>query len=107
VWVDRAAVVPGAEALGPLFTDRRSAQSPPRDGNRQGSTAAQKNGSVDLAIFVDYSSVEVFVNGGEQTLTSVVLPQSGQPAVSAATAGGKLTLKSFTYTSLATVLGAR
>jgi levanbiose-producing levanase len=107
VWVDRAAVVPGAEALGPLFTDRRSAHSPPRDGNRQGGTPAQKNGSVDLAIFVDYSSVEVFVNGGEQTLTSVVLPKSGQPAVSAATAGGKLTLKSFTYTPLATVLGAR
>jgi levanbiose-producing levanase len=94
-WVDRAAVVPGAEALGPLFTDRRSAQSPPR------------NGSVDLTVFVDYSSVEVFVNGGEQTLTAVVLPRPGQPAVSAATAGGKLTLKSFKYTPLATVLDAR
>ncbi|MBD1542150.1 glycoside hydrolase family 32 protein [Arthrobacter sp. IA7] len=94
-WVSRAAVVPGAEALGPLFTDRRSAQSPPR------------NGIVELSIWVDYSSVEVFVNGGEQTLTSVVLPRSGQPAVSAATAGGKLTLKSFKYTPLATVLTAR
>ncbi|MDP9693074.1 UNVERIFIED_ORG: levanbiose-producing levanase [Arthrobacter globiformis] len=94
-WVSRAAVVPGAEALGPLFTERRSAQSPPR------------NGSVGLSIWVDYSSVEVFVNGGEQTLTSVVLPRSGQPAVSAATAGGKLTLKSCKYTPLATVLTAR
>jgi levanase len=100
-WVGRAAVVPGAEALGPLFTDRRSAQSPPRNGSASG------RGSVDLTIFVDYSSVEVFVNGGEQTLTSVVLPRSGQPAVSAATAGGKLTLKSFKYTPLATVLTAR
>jgi levanase len=100
-WVGRAAVVPGAEALGPLFTDRRSAQSPPRNGSAPG------RGSMDLAIFVDYSSVEVFVNGGEQTLTSVVLPRSGQPAVSAATAGGKLTLKSFKYTPLATVLTAR
>jgi levanbiose-producing levanase len=62
---------------------------------------------VELTIFVDYSSVEVFVNGGEQTLTSVVLPKAGQPAVSAATAGGKLTLKSFKYTPLATVLTAR
>ncbi|MFE4543268.1 glycoside hydrolase family 32 protein [Arthrobacter sp. NPDC056727] len=106
-WVDRAAVVPGADALGPLFTDRRSAQSPPRDGSQRGNTVSQKGGSVDLTIFVDYSSVEVFVNGGEQTLTSVVLPKSGQPAVSAATAGGKLTLKSFKYTPLATVLDAR
>jgi levanase len=100
-WVSRAAVVPGADALGPVFTDRRNAQSPPRNGSAPG------RGSVDLTIFVDYSSVEVFVNGGEQTLTSVVLPRSGQPAVSAATAGGKLTLKSFKYTPLATVLTAR
>ncbi|PNH83773.1 glycoside hydrolase family 32 protein [Arthrobacter sp. AFG20] len=100
-WVSRAAVVPGAEALGPLFTERRSAQSPPRNGNQQ------VRGNVDLTIFVDYSSVEVFVNGGEQTLTSVVLPRSGQPAVSAATSGGKLTLKSFKYTPLATALTAR
>lgn len=100
-WVGRAAVVPGAEALGPLFTDRRSAQSPPRNGSAPG------RGSVDLTVFVDYSSVEVFVNHGEKTLTSVVLPRSGQPAVSAATSGGKLTLKSFTYTPLATVLDAR
>jgi levanase len=105
-WVDRSAVAPGAEALGPLFTERRSAQSPPRDGSRRGG-GTSGTGSVDLTIFVDYSSVEVFVNGGEQTLTSVVLPKSGQPAVSAATAGGKLTLKSFKYTPLATVLDAR
>lgn len=106
-WVDRRAVAPGAQALGPLFTERRSTKSPPRDAGQQGNTAAQKNGRVELTIFVDYSSVEVFVNGGVQTLTSVVLPKSGQPAVSAATAGGKLTLKSFKYTPLATVLGAR
>jgi len=93
--------VPGSDALGPVFTDRRNAQSPPRNGSAPG------RGSVDLTIFVDYSSVEVFVNGGEQTLTSVVLPRSGQPSVSAATAGGKLTLKSFKYTPLATVLTAR
>ena len=104
-WVSRAAVVPGAEALGPLFTDRRSAQSPPRNGSAQGSSPGR--GSVELSIWVDYSSVEVFVNGGEQTLTSVVLPRTGQPTVSAATAGGKLTLKSFKYTPLATVLTAR
>jgi levanbiose-producing levanase len=36
-----------------------------------------------------------------------VLPKPGQPAVSAATAGGKLTMKSFKYTPLATVLDAR
>ena len=37
-WVSRAAVVPGAEALGPVFTDRRSVQSPPRGGSATGNS---------------------------------------------------------------------
>jgi levanase len=43
----------------------------------------------------------VFVNGGEQTLTSLVFPREGQHTVDAATTGGNITLKSFTYTPLA------
>lgn len=94
--LSRAAVVPGAEALGPVFTDRRTAQSPPRGSNAPG------RGSVELTVFVDYSSVEVFVNGGEQTLTSLAFPREGQHTVNAATTGGNVTLKSFKYTPLAT-----
>lgn len=95
-FVTRSAVVPGAESLGPVFTDRRSASSPPRGGSAPG------RGTVELTVFVDYSSVEVFVNGGEQTLTSLVFPREGQHTVTAATAGGSATLKSFKYTPLAT-----
>jgi levanbiose-producing levanase len=76
--------------------DRRTAHSPPR-----GSTAAGR-GSVELTVFVDYSSVEVFVNGGEQTLTSLVFPREGQHTLKIATTGGNVTLKSFKYTPLAT-----
>ena len=56
---------------------------------------------MELSIFVDYSSVEVFINGGEKTMTSLVFPSAGTPSIKAATAGGALTLKSFSYRRLA------
>lgn len=93
--VSRAAVVPGVESLGPVFTDRRTASSPPRHGSAAG------RGTVELTLFVDYSSVEVFVNGGEQTVTSLVFPRAGEHRISASTAGGEVTLKEFKYTPLA------
>lgn len=79
---------PAAGDLGPVFTQRRTASVPAR------------NGSADLTVFVDHSSIEVFVNGGEQTLTSLVFPKSGQQSIKLMTAGGNLTLKSLTHTPL-------
>jgi levanbiose-producing levanase len=79
---------PAAADLGPLFTQRRTASAPAR------------NGSVDLTVFVDHSSIEVFVNGGEQTLTSLVFPRSGEQDIKLVTGGGKLTLNSLTYTPM-------
>ncbi|MBT2520831.1 glycoside hydrolase family 32 protein [Arthrobacter sp. ISL-28] len=93
--VSRSAMAPGVEGLGPVFTDRRTASSPPRHGSAAG------RGTVELTLFVDYSSVEVFVNGGEQTLTSLVFPRAGEHRISASTAGGGVTLKAFKYTPLA------
>ena len=60
-----------------------------------------RDGKVELSIFVDYSSVEVFINGGEKTMTSLVFPTAGSPSVRSRTAGGTLTLKSFSYRRLA------
>lgn len=79
---------PAAGDLGPLFTQRRAASAPAR------------NGSVDLTVFVDHSSIEVFVNGGEQTLTSLVFPRSEEQDIKLVTGGGNLTLKSLTHTAL-------
>lgn len=79
---------PAAGDLGPLFTQRRTASAPAR------------NGSVDLTVFVDHSSIEVFVNGGEQTLTSLVFPRSEEQDIKLVTGGGNLTLKSLTHTAL-------
>ena len=79
---------PAARDLGPLFTQRRTASAPAR------------NGKVDLTVFVDHSSIEVFVNGGEQTLTSLVFPRSEEQGFKLVTGGGNLTLKSLTHTPL-------
>lgn len=79
---------PAAGDLGPVFTERRTASAPAR------------NGSVDLTIFVDHSSIEVFVNGGEQTLTSLVFPKSEDQDIKLLTGGGNLKLKSLTHTPL-------
>jgi levanbiose-producing levanase len=78
----------GAAALGPLFTERRTAAAPARDG------------LVELTVFVDRSSLEVFVNGGEQTFTSLVFPRPGEQAIKLVAGGGNLTLKSLTYAPL-------
>jgi levanbiose-producing levanase len=82
---------PAVGDLGPLFTERRTASAPAR------------NGTVDLTVFVDHSSIEVFVNGGEQTLTSLVFPKSEQQDIKLVTAGGNLTLKSLTHTPLSSI----
>jgi levanbiose-producing levanase len=79
---------PSAGDLGPLFPQRRTAAAPAR------------NGKVDLTVFVDHSSIEVFVNGGEQTLTSLVFPRSEEQEIKLVTGGGNLTLKSLTHTPL-------
>lgn len=50
------------------------------------------NGKVRLTLYVDRSSVEVFVNGGKQTLTSLVFPPPGPLQVKAVAARGPVSL---------------
>lgn len=86
---DADAAATGKAELHPGYRASRRTVSPPREGK------------VELTIFVDYSSVEVFINGGEKTMTSLVFPTGGAPTVKAVTAEGSLTLKSFSYRRLA------
>ncbi|KNH15970.1 levanase [Arthrobacter sp. ZBG10] len=74
--------------LGRLFTERRTARAPARDG------------SVDLTVFVDHSSVEVFVNGGEQALTSLVFPGAGVESINLVSDGPGLALRNARYAPL-------
>ncbi|MDQ0681002.1 levanase [Arthrobacter pascens] len=87
-FVGREEPAATAADLGAVFTERRAA------------SVSARNGTVDLTVFVDHSSVEVFVDGGEQTLTSLVFPNSGQQSIKLVTGGGNLTVKTLTYAPL-------
>jgi len=75
--------------LAPEYGTVRRAETPPRDGK------------VQLTVFVDHSAVEVFVNGGEKTLSSLVFPAGDPIGMKALTKDGTLTLTSFSYTPMA------
>lgn len=88
-FVSRDGAAKETAGLAPEYGAVRRAESPPRDGQ------------VQLTIFVDYCSVEVFVNGGEKTLTSLVFPAGAPKGIKALTKDKTLTLKSFSYTPMA------
>ena len=88
-FVSRDGAAKETAGLAPDYGTVRRAQSAPRDGQ------------VKLSIYVDYSSVEVFVNGGERTLSSLVFPAGAPKGLKALSKDGTLTLKSFSYTPMA------
>jgi levanbiose-producing levanase len=59
--------------------------------------------TVNLTVYVDRSSLEVFVDGGRQTLTSLVFPPGGKKEARLAAEGGPVSLKGATITPLATI----
>jgi levanbiose-producing levanase len=67
----------------------------------QASDGGPGSGAVRLTTYVDRSSVEVFVDGGRQSLTSLVFPPSGTKEVRVTAAGGPVSVKSGTVTPLA------
>ena len=58
-------------------------------------------GTVDLAIYVDYNSVEVFVNDGAAVLSALIYPNEGAEDIEVVSGSGELTLESFTYAGFA------
>ncbi|OAE00694.1 glycoside hydrolase family 32 protein [Arthrobacter sp. OY3WO11] len=65
-------------------------------GNTDGDT-------VQLTAYIDRSSVEVFVDGGRGTLTSLVFPPQGTKDVRLAASGGAVSIRSGTVTPLAAI----
>lgn len=88
-FVSRDGAAKETAGLAPDYGVVRRAASAPRDGK------------VELTVYVDHSTVEVFVNGGERTLTSLVYPSGAPMGLKALTKDGTLTLKSFSYTPMA------
>jgi levanbiose-producing levanase len=88
-FVTRDGAAKETAGLAPDYGVLRRAESAPREGR------------VRLTVYVDHSSVEVFVNDGERTLTSLVFPAGAPKGLKALTKDATLTLKSFSYTPMA------
>ncbi len=87
VYVDRRNS--GSTGFHPLFTSVDSAP-----------VALNADGTVTLRIYVDRSSVEVFAQGGQRTITDQVFPGSGAGQLALFADGGTAQLKSLTVTPL-------
>ncbi|CEL03779.1 hypothetical protein ASPCAL04922 [Aspergillus calidoustus] len=57
---------------------------------------------VGLAIYVDWNSVEIFVNGGVAALSALIYPNQDAEGIEVVSDLGKLTLTSFTYAAFMT-----
>ncbi|KFY37222.1 hypothetical protein V494_04859 [Pseudogymnoascus sp. VKM F-4513 (FW-928)] len=53
--------------------------------------------TITLTLYVDWNSVEVFLNDGEAALSGLLYPNSGAESIHMVSGGGRLTLDSFTY----------
>lgn len=63
------------------------------------------DGTIRLRIFVDQSSVEVFANNGEVTLTALMFPDPESTVIELFSEGGKTVMKDFHAWELASIWG--
>jgi levanbiose-producing levanase len=64
------------------------------------STVILPNNTVNLSLYVDWNSAEVFVNSGEKTLSGLIYPNLGASSVEMVSSNGQLLLDSFTYAGI-------
>ncbi len=97
----RRTVIRYDRAAGRVSLDRSRSGVPIRELHRGGSPSAVRSrrydaadGRLRLRVFLDRSSVEVFVGGGELTLTACVYPESGDEGIEFSCEGGVAVLTS-------------
>lgn len=73
---------------GTMFVDRNSSGNGLTSGQAQAPLELLPDGSVKLHVFVDRSSVEVFGNDGQSTITSLIFPDPDSIGVSLFAEGG-------------------
>jgi beta-fructofuranosidase len=73
------------------------------DGVRK--VALQAGETLALRIFVDRSSVEVFANEGQATMTSRIYPKESRLGIELFTEGGNVIVKELTYWNLKDIWG--
>lgn len=59
--------------------------------------------NITLALYVDWNSVEIFLNDGVAALSGLLFPDSGAESVQVVSSNGRLTLDSFTYAGASSV----
>lgn len=69
-----------------------------KDGVRRVQT--DTNGKLALRIFIDRSSIEVFANHGETTMTSRIYPNEGRLGIELFSEKGAVKVEEFTYWTL-------
>ncbi|WP_237656952.1 glycoside hydrolase family 32 protein [Agreia sp. COWG] len=94
VFIDRTADAI-ASTMPDAYRDVRSVSSPSKDG------------VVDLDVLVDYSSVEVFANGGRQTLSSLGFGVPDENGIRVESDGGAAVIRSFSLVPLAVAAPVR
>jgi levanase len=66
------------------------------------SPLVERPASVTLAIYVDWNSVEVFVNGGAKAMSALIYPDDGAEDIQVTADSGQLVLSSFSYSEVST-----
>ncbi|KAK9366098.1 glycosyl hydrolase [Lipomyces kononenkoae] len=62
---------------------------------------ALTDNTVTLSVYVDWNSVEIFVNDGAAALSGLIYPIPGAETIEIVSGAGQLTLDSFTYAGIA------
>lgn len=68
----------------------------PAFAGKHGGPLRESNGAIELHVFVDTSSIEVFGNDGETVITERIFPAPGSQGVEMFATGGEATLRSLT-----------
>lgn len=76
------------------------ADDPGTDGIRYARVSPNESGIIHFEIFIDVSSVEVFINDGYYTMSGLVYPSADSTGVNLFSDGGNATFSSFTYNSI-------
>ena len=89
---------------GKVFVDRRNSGKTAFNQSfasvEEAPVAVDKDGNITLRIYLDRSSVEVFAQGGLQTITDVVYPNAGADKIALFADGGTAKLKTLSVTPL-------
>ncbi|MDN5606194.1 MAG: GH32 C-terminal domain-containing protein, partial [Kocuria sp.] len=90
-----AACVAYDDQIESVGLDRRGSATPDR-GIRSAPARATEDGNLKLRVLVDRGSVEVFVNEGEESISSFVFPGAGERRVALTVESGDAAVKELT-----------